>query len=89
MPIFFITKFCLLPPYNLLNKISLYRDIYQSIGLILVKEEGRTGFSEGWQGCSEGNGEEQPYQPEENPILPDSFTWIYITFLIGFRIGLP
>ena len=23
-------------------------------GLIRVKEEGRTGFSEGWQSCSEG-----------------------------------
>ena len=35
-----------------------------------------TGFSEGWQGCSEGF-------PEENPVHPDSFTWIYILFKIG------
>ena len=35
----------------------------------------------------EGNPEEQPCQPEENPILPDSFTQIYILFLIVFRIG--
>ena len=26
---------------------------FQEIGLIWLKEEGRTGFSEGWQGCSE------------------------------------
>ena len=32
---------------------------------------------------------EQPCQPEENPVLPDSFTQIYILFLIGFRIGPP
>ncbi len=37
----------------------------------------------------EGNPEEQPCQPEENPVLPDSFTQIYILFLIGFRIGPP
>ena len=47
------------------------------------------GFSEGWQGCSKGFPEEQPCQPEENPVLPDSFTQIYILFLIGFRIGPP
>ena len=41
------------------------------------------GFSEGWQGCSEGNPEDQPCQPEENPVHPDSFTWIYILFKIG------
>ena len=39
--------------------------------------------------CSEGNPEEQPCQPEENLALPDSFTQIYILFLIGFRIGPP
>ena len=37
----------------------------------------------------EGNPEEQPCQPEENPALPDSFTQIYILTLIGFRIGSP
>ena len=37
----------------------------------------------------EGNPEEQPCQPKENPVLPDSFTQIYILFLIGFRIGPP
>ena len=36
-----------------------------------------------------GNPEEQPCQPKENPVLPDSFTQIYILFLIGFRIGPP
>ena len=30
--------------------------------------------------------EEQPYQPEKNPVLPDSFTQIWIPFIIGFRI---
>ena len=47
----------------------------------------------GWQGCSEGfpkgNLEELPWQSKENPSLPDSFTQIYIIFLIGFSIGLP
>ena len=37
-------------------------------------------FSKGWQGCSEENSEEQLYQPEENPVLPKSFTQIYILF---------
>ena len=37
----------------------------------------------------EGNPKEQPCQPKENPILPDSFTQIYILFLIGFHIGPP
>ena len=41
-------------------------------------------FSEGWQGCYEGNPEEQPCQPEEYTVLPDSFTQIYILFQIGF-----
>ena len=36
-------------------------------GLIQVKEERWTGFPE-----------EQPCQPEENPLHPNSFTWIYI-----------
>ena len=36
----------------------------------------------------EWNPEEQPCQPEENHVLPDSFTQIYILFL-GFRIGPP
>ena len=42
-------------------------------------------------GFSKGCSEEQPCQPEENPVLPDSFsfTQIYILFLIGFRIGPP
>ena len=35
------------------------------------------------------NPEEQPYQPEANPVLSNSFTQIYILFLIGFRIGPP
>ena len=30
-----------------------------------------------------GNPEEQPCQPEENPVHPDSFTWIYILRKIG------
>ena len=41
---------------------------------LAVKEEGWTGFSKCWQGSSEGNHEEQPCQPEENPVHPDSFT---------------
>ena len=30
-----------------------------------------------------GNPEEQPCQPEENPVNPNSFAWIYILFKIG------
>ena len=60
------------------------------IGLIQVKEEGWTRFSEGWQDCSKGfprakpkgNLEEQPCQPEENSVNPHSLTWIYIIFKI-------
>ena len=37
----------------------------------------------------EGNPEEQPCRPEENPVLPHPFTQIYIIFLIGFHIGTP
>ena len=50
------------------------------IGLT-VKEEGRTGFSKGWQGCSEGFPEEQPCQPEENPPFP--------SLLLRFTFYLP
>ena len=32
----------------------------------------------------EGNPEEQPCQPEKNPVLPDSFTQIYILFPTRF-----
>ena len=31
-----------------------------------------------------GNTKEQPCQPEENLVHPDSFTWIYILFKIGY-----
>ena len=51
------------------------------IGLIQVQEEGWTEFLEGWQGCSEGNLEEQPCQHKENPVHLYSLTWINI--LIG------
>ena len=57
---------------------------------------GRTGFSKGKTALKDfprakpkGNPEEQPCQAEENPVLPESFTQIYILFLIGFRIGPP
>ena len=57
-------------------------------------------FSEGWQpgraaprdfprAKPEGNPEEQPCQPEENPVHPDSFTRIYILSKIGFLDALP
>ena len=49
-------------------------------GLIKVKEEGWTGFSKGLLGCTE----EQPCQPEENLVHPDSFSWINILFKIGY-----
>ena len=53
------------------------------IGLIQEQEEGWTEFLEGWQGCSEGNLEEQPCQHEENQVHLYSFSWIYILFKIG------
>ena len=34
----------------------------------------------------EGNPEEQPCQTEENPVQPNSFTWIYILFKIGHLV---
>ena len=42
------------------------------IGLIQVKEEIWMGFSK-----------EQPCQPEENPVHPNTFSKIYILFKIG------
>ena len=46
------------------------------------------GLSEGWHGCSEGfpEGKAQgksrgsALPARENPVYPDSFTWIYILF---------
>ena len=60
------------------------------IGLIQVKEEGWTGFSRAGRAAlrdlpranPKGHSEEQPCQPEENPVYPNSFTWIYIIFKI-------
>ena len=45
---------------SLINTISV-------IGLIQLKEEGCTGFSEGWQGCSEGF----PEHIQSIPSIPD------------------
>ena len=54
------------------------------IGLIQVKEgfprAGRAAPRDFLRAKPEGNPEEQPCQPEENPVHPDSFTWIYILF---------
>ena len=38
---------------------------------------------QGLTGLLPGTSEEQPCQPKENPIHPDSFTWIYILFKKG------
>ena len=35
------------------------------------------------------NHKEQPCQPQENPVLPDSFTKVYILFITGVRISAP
>ena len=40
------------------------------IGFILVKEEGRTGFFEGWQGCSEGFPEGEARGKSRGAALP-------------------
>ena len=37
----------------------------------------------------EGNPEEYHRQPEESPVLSDSFSYIYILFLICFNISPP
>ena len=66
-------------------------------GLIEVKRMDGRGFPRAGRAASwdfprakpEGNPEEQSCQPKENPVLPDSFTQIYIIFLKGFRIGPP
>ena len=57
-------------------------------GLIQVKGEGWTGFSKGWQGCTEGfprakpeaNPEEQPCHPRNTPFIP--------TLILGFTVYL-
>ena len=61
------------------------------LGVIRVKEGGRTGLPRAGRAVPrdfprakpEGNPEEQLCQPEENPVHPNSFTWIYILFKIG------
>ena len=58
---------------------------------IQVKDKGCRGFSEGWQSCSEGfpkgkaqgKSQEAALPAQGNPVHPDSFTWIYILFIIG------
>ena len=60
------------------------RGLQEDGGLVDPSKRGGMdrGFSKGWHGCSEGfpegegNPEEQPCQSEENPVHPDSFTWI-------------
>ena len=61
------------------------------IGLILKRREGcgfltafRATLGDFLRVASEGNPEEQLYQPEENPVLPDSFNQISILFSIRF-----
>ena len=57
-------------------------------GLIQVKEEGwtragRAAPKDFPRAKPERNPEEQLCQPEEKPVHPNSFTWIYIPFKIG------
>ena len=67
------------------------------IGLIQVKVEGWTVFSEDWQGCSEGfpkdkaRGKSQgaALPAQGKPVHPDSFTWIYILSKIGHFGDIP
>ena len=55
--------------------------------VIQVKEEGwragRAAPRDFPRAKPEENPEEQPCKPKENPIHPDSFTWIYIIFKKG------
>ena len=56
----------------------------------LSKRGGKNGVFQGLLGLGKlGNPLEQPCQPSKNPVVPDSFTQIYILFLISFRIGPP
>ena len=59
-------------PLQSISLLDILTD--RGFGLIRVKKEGWTGFSES-------------YQPKENPILSDSFTQIYI--LQGVFIVVP
>ena len=59
-------------PLQSISLLDILTD--RGFGLIRVKEEGWTGFSES-------------NQPKENPVLSDSFTQIYI--LQGFFCGPP
>ena len=47
-----------------------YIFIFFYIGLIQVKEEGWTGFSEGWQGCSGGFPEGEARGKSRGAALP-------------------
>ena len=66
-------------PLKILNErmTQLMSDEGVYIGLIQVKVEGWTGFSE-----------EKPCHSEENPVHPDSCTWIYILFKTGHFVHL-
>ena len=50
---------------------------------------GRDALKDFMRAEPKGNPEEQPCQSKENPVLQDSFTQIYILFIIGFCIGPP
>ena len=64
------------------------------LGVIRVKEGGRTGLPRAGRAVPrdfprakpEENPEEQLCQPEENSVLPDSFTRIYILCQLDFLI---
>ena len=58
----------------------------QDNGLIWVKEEGRTGFSEGWQGCSEGfpKGEAQGKSSDLNSFSNTVFQSTEVSRRVNF-----
>ena len=42
-----------------------------------------------WVNLSKRGGNDGAFQPDENPVLQDSFTQIYILFLKYFHVGPP
>ena len=63
------------PIYYRVSMVSTLEDtrfffVHPYIGIIQVKEEGWTGFSGGWQGCSEGFPEGKARRKSQGAALP-------------------
>ena len=84
-------RFCLAPlPFHFLlrTRSKSSWQVQTQIGLIWVKEEGKTGFSEGWQGCSEGFPEGEARKVTKKKALKDcdkswSKSWVEYHIFLG------